>query len=427
MPSKLKYAVLALVTTAACAFPACAGGSTGASGEVAAPNSVHSATDHEADKASTDDEGEAAAPRAAAGEEAPDGPVDYRDPMPLEAQRANGIYLSGPMVDVKGIEGTIRTVKAARFNAAVIDMKDGAGRVTYDTQIPVLQQQKHNYLGNARELLSRLKAEGIYTIARIVCFADPVLPGLRPDLAIQDNRPRREGQPWRSWGTAGTWLDPYNRANHDMIVALAEEAEALGFEEIQLDYIRFPVDDGIPYAMFPEENDTPRWQLLLGLLRRIDAAVNIPLGVDVFGLTAFRFGNSEVLGQNLERWTDHVEVYSPMLYINSMRNWGRNLENRSYTLINTGVSQLRERLGPKPVIRPFLQSFAQGTDDYSPQFIADQIRGARQGGADGVLFWHPGSNYGMLFRGMRGPAARLTPFPIDRRAALRAADWGQTP
>jgi len=41
-------------------------------------------------------------------------------------------------------------------------------------------------------------------------------------------------------GGRNTWLDPYNRHNHDLIVQLAMEAEALGVDEIQLDYIRFP-------------------------------------------------------------------------------------------------------------------------------------------------------------------------------------------
>ena len=73
-----------------------------------------------------------------------------------------------------------------------------------------------------------------------------------------------------SWGTGGTWLDPYNRDNHAMIVELSREAEAMGFDEIQLDYVRFPVDDGTQYAAYPSEDGTPRPQLLIELLSAIE-------------------------------------------------------------------------------------------------------------------------------------------------------------
>ena len=65
-------------------------------------------------------------------------------------------------------------------------------------------------------------------------------------------------------------------------------------------------------------------------------------------------------------------------------------------------------------------------DSWSTAFIADQIRGARRGGADGFLFWHPGSSYGMVQRAMVGAARSLSPFPIpeDRREARTSLTGG---
>jgi hypothetical protein len=349
-------------------------------------------------------------------------PVDDAliDPVSEQGQRARGMYITGPYVRVVGASRVASSIRTAGLDAAVIDLKDGAGRVTYRTNVEILQPQVRNYLGDVRSLVRALKDEGIYTIARIVCFADPQLPARHPDRAIMDNRPRRSG-PWRSWGTAGTWLDPYNRANHDMILELAREAEVFGFDEVQLDYIRFPVDDGIQYAAFPADDGRPRWRVLKDLLGRIDAAIRIPLGVDVFGLTAFDFGDTRVLGQNLEEWTEHVEVYTPMLYLNSMKTWGRGQSQRDRQLVEAGVTQMRRRLGERPVIRPFLQAFAEGADDPGQGFIARQIVGARNGGADGYLFWHPGSRYSMLYEAAAGAARNVNrPFFIDRRVAERA-------
>lgn len=342
----------------------------------------------------------------------------FFDPVSEQGQRARGFYASGPYVRRRGTEGLIRSIRNADMDAVVIDLKDGQGRITYDTQIAILEEQERGFLGDAAQLVTDLKAAGIYTIARVVCFADPQLPLRHPERAIVHNR---RGTPWVSWGTGGTWLDPFNTDNHDMIVELTREAEALGFDEIQLDYIRFPVDRGTEYARYPRETDQTRPQLLLGLLRRIDGAVRIPLGVDVFGLTAFREGDRDGLGQDLEQWIDHVEVYTPMLYMNSMRSWERGRARRAFRLIQLGTSRMRARLGDRPVIRPWLQAFERGSDQWNPEFIAEQIRGARHGESDGFLFWHPGSNYGMLNRGMRSAARGLSPFPIaEERLEIRA-------
>lgn len=340
------------------------------------------------------------------------------DPVTEAGQNAVGVYLPAVFVARNGLDGVIDLVRHTRSNAVVIDLKDGAGRVTYDSQIPILQDSERHYLRDPQALLRGLEAAGIYTIARITCFADPQLPARHPERAIQHHRRRT---PWTSWGTGGTWLDPYNRDNHAMIVELAREAEAMGFDEIQLDYVRFPVDDGTQYAMYPSEDGTPRPQLLIELLSAIDRAIRVPLGVDVFGLAAYREGDPSGLGQDLAAWADHVEVYSPMLYINAMREWEPERPERSRWLVEAGVANLRQRIGPRPVLRPYLQAFERGAghEGFNPTFIARQILGARAGGADGFLMWHPGARYSMYRRAMQGPARTMSPFPLEERAELR--------
>jgi hypothetical protein len=359
----------------------------------------------------------------AATEPSPEPATDYVDVVTKAGQQARGLYVPGPYIRLRGIRGLMRKMRQANLNAVVLDIKDETGRIGYQTNVEELKVQSKNFIKNPKQLISRLKKNGIYTIGRITCFADPQFPKRFPDRAIQDNRLYRKGQLWTSWGTGGHWLDPYNQENHDMILALATEAAGLGLDELQLDYIRFPVDAGTKLALYPSNDGRERWQVLLGLLRRIDAAITIPLGVDVFGLTAFRPDRYESLGQHLSEWTPHVEVFSPMLYLNAMRDWARGTPNRDYALVHRGISQLRQRLGPEPILRPFLQSFARGSDHYTPRFIANQIRATRDGGGDGFLFWHPGGNYQMLFHGALGPGRGLFPFAMDGRWDVRQARW----
>ncbi|UJR87209.1 putative glycoside hydrolase [Sandaracinus amylolyticus] len=350
-----------------------------------------------------------------------------QDDLSERIQQARGLYITAPYVRVNGARGVVRIVRSSAMDAAVLDLKDATGRVNYDSAIPELQEQETRLHGDVRALVRTLHENGIVAIARIVCFNDPVLAHRMPDRAIQDVRAHRRGRTrvWTSWGTGGAWLDPWDSRNHDLVIAVAREAEALGFDEIQLDYIRFPVDDGVPYAHYPHEQaDVRRRDMLHAFLGRLDESIRIPIGVDVFGIQAYWEGDTSGLGQDLSLWTDVVDVYSPMLYLNAMRDWERGTQDRARRLVQIGVQRMRQRLGPRPVIRPFLQAFEQEAEDWGPRFIANQITGARRGGSDGFLFWHPGSNYGTVQRAMQGLAHSLSPFPIPEERTRARVGFG---
>ena len=405
---------------------ALAGASCG--GEVSSLPSVRVASNVRVDAPST------AAPRTgspstaspSAAQPLTDDDVRWQDPVTELGQRALGLYLGASFVRRHGARGVIEEVHSAGMNAVVLDLKDSDGRVHHDTQVPELRAYRSGWLGDTAAVVRELREAGIYTIARITCFADRSLPADAPERAIVHTR---RGTPWTSWGTGGTWLDPYHPENHRVVVELSREAQALGFDEVQLDYVRFPVDDGIQYARYPAQTEESHADVLMRLLRAVDEAITLPLAVDVFGLAAYRRGDPSGLGQDLERWTRHVEVFTPMLYINSMRAWNVGEPNRANTLIYGGVNTLRERIGPEPVIRPFLQAFSRGAGQpFNTEFIRQQIQGARRGRADGFLFWHPGHNYGTVRRSMRSNSRALVPFPIaDEVLEARAASERRTP
>lgn len=349
------------------------------------------------------------------------GGASLEDPVSAQGRAARGLYFTGPYVRRFGVEGIIRSLTQANLDAAVIDLKDDQGRVLFDTHVPLLVGSRSPMLGDVRALVARLKAVGIYTIGRIVCFNDPIVPRAHPERAILDGRPRRAGQPWVSWGTGNTFLDPTNPDNHALIRDLAVEAAALGFDEVQLDYVRFPVDRGTAYAVFSHERQGARhWEYLASMLRMVDEAIHVPLGVDIFGVSALRVGDPAGLGQSPEDWTRYVEVFTPMLYANNFKSWvGSGEMDRGASFVFAATQRLRERVGARYVVRPFLQAFAAGTDTYDETFVAAQIRAARRAGANGFLFWNPASNFGTVMRAMRGPARGLAPFP--ERLAERVA------
>jgi hypothetical protein len=351
----------------------------------------------------------------------------FVDRVSERGQRARGLYITYPFLRRFQPSGVAGLVKRARLDSAVIDLKDDQGRVSYRTEVEALQPQIVRSPIDMKSAVAELRAAGIYTIARIVCFNDPSLPKREPDRAILDGRPRYAGkrQPWVSWGTGDTWLNPYDRRNHDLYVQMAKEAEAFGFDEVQLDYIRFPVDPGTGHAVYEPSSELQRRYVLLDMLRRVDAEISIPLGVDVFGLAAIRNGDPTGLGQSLGDWTAHVEIFSPMLYVNAMPGWRADADDRGKVLVRAPTNILRKRLGPGPVIRPFMQAFENGLGDkWSPEFIAQQIIGAREGEGDGFLFWNPGSNYAMVQRGVL-LALGMMPFPKADRDLARERLWNR--
>lgn len=354
-----------------------------------------------------------------------DADVDYFDAVSSAGRDARGLYFSAEVAAVLGAEGMARVVKNARMNAAVINLKDERGHVSFDTKLPELQRSKRQMLGDAARMFRQLKADGVYVIGRIVCFSDPLLPRRFPERAILDGRPYKRGALWGNWARNHPWLDPYNTENHRTLVALAVEAAALGVDEIQLDYVRFPVDESTAFAVFPSQRDTPRHEVLLSMLEQMDRAVNVPLSADIFGLTTMPWNKSSSLGQVPAAWAKHVEIFSPMLYLNGMLAWRfKDSGPRAERLVRLGVATLRKRIGNGSIIRPYLQGFPQGADYYDENFITEQIRGARVGGADGFLFWHPGSRYQVVRSATAdGPAKHLIHFrrPFAAAAPTTAA------
>lgn len=371
----------------------------------------------------------AAAHRAALAYQPPSGvtKTTFVDRVSLKGQRARGLYFTYPYLRVFGAKGVTGLLARSHLDTAVIDLKDDQGRISYRTGVAALAPQVVRTPLELNEVVAAVHAAGHYAIARIVCFNDPQLPKREPDRAILDGRPRYQGKqkPWVSWGTGDTWLNPYDKRNHDLYVEMAKEAEAAGFDEVQLDYIRFPVDKGTEYALYEPSSDELRRFVILDLLRRVDAAIKIPLGVDVFGLAAIRNGDPTGLGQSLTDWTAHVEVFSPMLYVNAMPGWRTDAADRGHVLVKAPSFILRQRVGRGPIIRPFMQAFHNGLGDkWNPEFIAQEITGARQGEADGFLFWNPGASYGMVQRGIALPGG-LGPFPSAGRDKFREELWAR--
>lgn len=316
-----------------------------------------------------------------------------------------GVYVPYPRLRSWKPGRIIRWVKAVGADAVILDIKDDRGRVTFTRDLPFARGLPHGEVRRMDRLVEMLKEEGIYTIGRLVCFKDNQLARARPGTAIRD---RRTGKPWRDHGNLA-WVDPHSEEAVEHIVSVAVAARELGFDEIQLDYIRFPVEASARFATYPNRVGEPqRYEVIAKALARVDAALDLPLSIDVFGLTAYHPGDQDGLGQSLEHLAPHVDAISPMVYLANWprRYWEKPRPAKTHALVKGAVAQIRERLGDGIAVRPLLQAFKWRAKNFSTAFILNQIEAAEKGGCGGYLFWNQSGNYHKVTAVWRGMPER---------------------
>ncbi|MFN8522901.1 MAG: putative glycoside hydrolase [Chloroflexota bacterium] len=338
-------------------------------------------------------------------------PYDVR----LDAHVARGLYLSFYGVAEKRLRDVaLALVERGRINTLVIDVKGDRGLLAYPTNIELARK-----IGSAESptvddmagLLSDLKQRGIYCIARLVVFKDDKLAtngeGAGKDVAVRDER---DGGVWRDGEGLG-WADPLRKDVWDYNAAIIREVAALGFDEIQLDYVRFPSDTtgggSVDAARYAEPVDEARRiatiSEFVSSMRQAANQSGALLSIDIFGYVAWS-EQDQGIGQTLEPLADAADILSPMVYPSTFRSGlpggvaYPTVVSRPYEVVALSLIRARERLGERPaVLRPWLQYFDdypwQTGRPYTEADIAAQIQAAHDGGATGWILWDPSNTY----------------------------------
>ena len=314
----------------------------------------------------------------------------------------------------------INLAKTTELNAAVIDIKDYSGYALYDINLPEVEKYKAKEIRIAKinNLIKRLHNEGIYVIARIAVFQDPVLAKARPDLAIHS---KNTGGLWLD-NKKLAWIDPAAKDAWDYNIAIARDAASRGFDEINFDYIRFASDGKLSDMSFPLYNSqTTKHGVLKDFFKYLrEQLPDIKISADLFGLSTVQPDDLGI-GQIIEDAYLYFDFVCPMVYPSHYQSGFLNYKNPALypyevvkysmeaalhrlatyniqvtTATSTGLSVVSHKLLSK--LRPWLQDFDLGAD-YNAAMVRKQIQAVYDAASttpeliNGWLLWNPSNIY----------------------------------
>ena len=326
--------------------------------------------------------------------------------------KVKGIYVTGPKAGSGGMEDLIRLVDETELNAMVIDVKNDEGNLTFrltneeiPQDIPVLDrisemQAGIRYIRDIQTMMQELKDHNIYTIARIVCFKDPILAAAQPELALT----KPDGKPVTD-ANGLAWVNPYRQEVWEYLTELAEMAADLGFDEIQYDYVRFPVgsdadaaDYGVDMEAYPKRQAIQDFLSYAGDRLHEKGCV---VTADVFGTIIGSETDVQTVGQDYTALGQTVDAISPMVYPSHYANGVFGLkvpDAHPYETVSAAMQGSAEELQEIPdAERPWLQAFTAtwvpGHISYNGTQIREQIQAVYDAGYEEWILWNATNRY----------------------------------
>ncbi len=316
-----------------------------------------------------------------------------------------GLYIRGATATKPMFLFILDQMAKRDINSIVLDAKDYDGPITYPSKAPlalVPGAAKGAPIRDLARVIRFVHQKGVRVVMRVSCFNDEFMSKAKPELAVQS----KWGKPYPIG-----WLNPNNADAQDYILSLVQESLAAGADEIELDYVRYPVL-GIngPEFHLDEINKT-KTEVIRDFVRRahtLTQAEHVPLSLDLFGVVAQgRRIDIDALGQDMAVLAPECEAFSPMVYPSHYATgfYGWDNPGDHPEIVGIGVKgSAPEQIKAAPqnvplaVVRPWIQAESYKTTTYSPKYLKDEIPcTGNANGALGWLMWNPSQEYGFAW------------------------------
>jgi hypothetical protein len=335
-------------------------------------------------------------------------------------QTVKAIYMTACVAGTPSFRAKLlKLANETEINSIVIDVKDYTGTISFNTDHP-------SFINNAgtgckvrdmAEFIETLHDNDIYVIARITAFQDPYLAKLNPDWAVKKNSDKNIN--WKD-GKGISYIDAGNKEMWKYLVDLGQESYAIGFDEINYDYIRFPSDGDMKDIYFPWSNDilisniakpavgtsTPAvkggksivMKSFFEYLHENFKDTGIIISADLFGMTSTNYDDLNI-GQVLEDAAPNFDFIAPMVYPSHYPtgfNGYKDVNAHPYDIVNYSMVIAAKRLvaiGESPLkLRPWLQDNDYPVH-YTPAMVRAQIQATYDAGLTSWMLWDAGNTY----------------------------------
>jgi hypothetical protein len=322
-----------------------------------------------------------------------------------EDKNLRGLHLRGQVAAGKSFPRVLDAMSVRGINLVVLDVKDADGRLTYPSRVALANEVGAVRRPSIRHLARTIQFahdRGIRVAMRIVCFEDALLSRARSDLAVQSVR----GRPLYIG-----WVDPGSETVQNYLLELAAEAMDAGADEVQLDYVRYPVIGAENADFRLKQRGRSKPQIIRDFVHRVHELTQsrgVPLSLDVFGILAEGVRSDvQGLGQDPVLLARECEAIAPMLYPSHYPKGFMGFEEPGDhpELVRVGVRKLialirRGRPRPTAVVRPWIQGMSFHSPSFGPQYIAEEVNHAKQAGAAGWMLWNPTQDYSDTWQGI---------------------------
>jgi len=317
----------------------------------------------------------------------------------------------------------VKLIDETELNSVVIDIKDYSGYLSFLPENPAL---RHLVASNCiapdmKEFLAHLHEKDIYVIGRITVFQDPVLTKARPDLAVKK---KSDGTTWKDYKGL-SFTDPGSHEVWDYVVSISKASYAIGFDELNFDYIRFPSDGPMNDIFFSWSDGRKKSEVLEEFFTYLASQLK-PTGAiisaDLFGMTTTNTDDLNI-GQVIEKAAPHFDFVSPMVYPSHYPPHFLGMDNPNhypYEVVRYSMDEAVKRflatttkvalIGQEPIststkpflyrkevfpiqkLRPWLQDFDYG-GNYDVKEVKAQMQAVYDNGLTSWMLWAPSNNY----------------------------------
>jgi hypothetical protein len=339
-------------------------------------------------------------------------------PKPLRA-----IYMTACVAGIPSLRNNlVKIADDTEINAIVIDIKDYTGTISFEPENPALKDfvTKNCIVRDMKDFIQTLHEKDMYVIGRITTFQDPFFAKREPEVAVKRES---DGGIWAD-RKGINYLDPGAKKVWDHVVSIANESYAIGFDEINFDYIRFPSDGNMKDISFPVSGTERKSEVIESFFSYLHDKLKptgLVISADLFGMTTTNYDDLGI-GQVLEKTLPYFDYVSPMVYPShyppTFNGWadpnkhaaeliyyvmGKAIERTvaSTTRIRTNGSEMIASTSPelytkpewdKDKLRPWLQDFQYGGHYGIPE-VRGQIQSAYDVGLDSWMLWSPSNHY----------------------------------